>query len=45
MIEQMAILSRERICNDNRVGHNHHRVICRACGQMHEVDCAVGYTA
>jgi Fur family ferric uptake transcriptional regulator len=27
-----------------RVGDNHHHLICRACGQMVDVDCAVGYT-
>lgn len=25
-----------------RVGDNHHHVICRVCGQMSDVDCAVG---
>ena len=25
-----------------RVGDNHHHLICRACGQMVDVDCAVG---
>jgi Fur family ferric uptake transcriptional regulator len=25
-----------------RVGDNHHHVICRICGQMVDVDCAVG---
>jgi Fe2+ or Zn2+ uptake regulation protein len=25
-----------------RVGDNHHHVICRACGRMVDVDCAVG---
>jgi Fur family ferric uptake transcriptional regulator len=29
---------------ENRVGDNHHHVICRACGVMADVDCAVGYT-
>ena len=27
-----------------RVGDNHHHVICRTCGRMVDVDCAVGYT-
>ena len=27
-----------------RVGDNHHHVICRACGRMVDVDCAVGDT-
>ena len=27
-----------------RVGDNHHRLICRACGRMVDVDCAVGDT-
>jgi Fe2+ or Zn2+ uptake regulation protein len=27
---------------ENRVGDNHHHVICRDCGRMADVDCAVG---
>jgi Fe2+ or Zn2+ uptake regulation protein len=27
-----------------RVGDNHHHLICRACGRMVDVDCAVGVT-
>jgi Fe2+ or Zn2+ uptake regulation protein len=27
---------------ENRVGDNHHHLVCRACGQMVDVDCAVG---
>ena len=27
-----------------RVGDNHHHLICRTCGRMVDVDCAVGYT-
>jgi Fe2+ or Zn2+ uptake regulation protein len=27
-----------------RVGDNHHHLICRACGQVVDVDCAVGET-
>lgn len=27
-----------------RVGDNHHHVVCRACGRIADVDCAVGYT-
>ena len=27
---------------ENRVGDNHHHVVCRVCGQMVDVDCAVG---
>jgi Fe2+ or Zn2+ uptake regulation protein len=27
---------------ENRVGDNHHHLICRACGRMVDVDCAVG---
>ena len=26
-----------------RVGDNHHHLICRTCGRMVDVDCAVGY--
>ena len=29
---------------EDRVGDNHHHLICRACGQMVDVDCAVGDT-
>jgi Fur family transcriptional regulator, stress-responsive regulator len=27
-----------------RVGANHHHVVCRTCGAVADVDCAVGYT-
>ena len=27
---------------ENRVGDNHHHIVCRACGRMVDVDCAVG---
>jgi Fur family ferric uptake transcriptional regulator len=29
---------------EDRVGDNHHHLICRSCGEMVDVDCAVGYT-
>ena len=29
---------------ENRVGDNHHHLICRACGRMVDVDCAAGET-
>jgi Fur family transcriptional regulator, stress-responsive regulator len=29
---------------EDRVGDNHHHLICRACGRMIDVDCAVGAT-
>ena len=29
---------------ENRVGDNHHHLICRICNRMVDVDCAVGYT-
>jgi Fur family transcriptional regulator, stress-responsive regulator len=29
---------------EDRVGDNHHHVICRSCGKMVDVDCAVGET-
>lgn len=29
---------------EDRVGDNHHHLICRTCGQMVDVDCAVGAT-
>jgi Fur family transcriptional regulator, stress-responsive regulator len=28
---------------EDRVGDNHHHVICRSCGRMVDTDCAVGY--
>jgi Fur family ferric uptake transcriptional regulator len=27
-----------------RVGDNHHHIVCRSCGAIADVDCAVGYT-
>jgi Fur family transcriptional regulator, stress-responsive regulator len=27
-----------------RAGDNHHHVVCRSCGAISDVDCAVGYT-
>ncbi len=27
---------------ENRVGDNHHHLICRACGTTFDIDCAVG---
>jgi Fur family ferric uptake transcriptional regulator len=27
---------------ESRVGDNHHHVVCRACGAIADVDCAVG---
>lgn len=27
-----------------RVGDNHHHLVCRACGDVADVDCAVGHT-
>ena len=27
-----------------RIGDNHHHVVCRSCGAISDVDCAVGYT-
>jgi Fur family ferric uptake transcriptional regulator len=29
---------------ESRVGDNHHHVVCRACGTIADVDCAVGHT-
>jgi Fur family ferric uptake transcriptional regulator len=29
---------------ESRVGDNHHHVVCRTCGAIADVDCAVGYT-
>jgi Fur family ferric uptake transcriptional regulator len=29
---------------ESRVGDNHHHVVCRSCGTIADVDCAVGAT-
>jgi Fe2+ or Zn2+ uptake regulation protein len=29
---------------EDRVGDNHHHLVCRSCGDLVDVDCAVGYT-
>jgi Fe2+ or Zn2+ uptake regulation protein len=29
---------------EDRVGDNHHHVICRSCGRMVDTDCAAGYS-
>jgi Fur family transcriptional regulator, stress-responsive regulator len=29
---------------ENRVGDNHHHLMCRTCSRMVDVNCAVGYT-
>lgn len=29
---------------ESRVGDNHHHLVCRACGTVRDVDCAVHYT-
>ena len=29
---------------EGRVGDNHHHLICRSCGAVTDVDCAVGHT-
>lgn len=29
---------------ERRVGDNHHHVVCRSCGEIADVDCAVGDT-
>jgi Fe2+ or Zn2+ uptake regulation protein len=29
---------------ESRVGDNHHHVLCRSCGAIADVDCAVGFT-
>jgi Fur family transcriptional regulator, stress-responsive regulator len=28
---------------EGRVGDNHHHIVCRTCGRMGDVDCAVGH--
>ncbi|MDQ2959492.1 MAG: transcriptional repressor [Candidatus Dormibacteraeota bacterium] len=39
-IQPMASVARY----ESRVGDNHHHVVCRSCGAIGDVDCAVGYT-
>jgi Fur family transcriptional regulator, stress-responsive regulator len=29
---------------ESRVGDNHHHLVCRSCGEISDVDCAVGQT-
>lgn len=29
---------------ESRIGDNHHHVVCRSCGAIEDVDCAVGHT-
>jgi Fur family ferric uptake transcriptional regulator len=29
---------------ESRVGDNHHHIVCRSCGEIADVDCAVGDT-
>ena len=29
---------------EDRVADNHHHLVCRGCGVMFDIDCAVGYT-
>ncbi|NLG54871.1 MAG: transcriptional repressor [Rhodococcus sp.] len=29
---------------ETRVGDNHHHLVCRQCGSIEDVDCAVGHT-
>jgi Fe2+ or Zn2+ uptake regulation protein len=29
---------------ESRVGDNHHHIVCRGCGAIADVDCAVGHT-
>ena len=29
---------------EGRVGDNHHHLVCRSCGALADVDCAVGHT-
>jgi Fur family transcriptional regulator, stress-responsive regulator len=39
-IQPMGSVARYEV----RVGDNHHHVVCRSCGAIADVDCAVGYT-
>ncbi len=36
--------ARSPACYETRVDDNHHHLVCRACGQMVDIDCAVGST-
>lgn len=36
--------SRSPALFEDRVGDNHHHLICRSCGKTKDVDCAVGHT-
>ena len=36
--------SRSVALYESRVGDNHHHVVCRSCGAIEDVDCAVGTT-
>ncbi len=36
--------ARSPACYEDRVDDNHHHLVCRSCGQMVDVDCAVGLT-
>jgi len=36
--------SRSPALFEDRVGDNHHHLICRSCGKAKDVDCAVGHT-
>ena len=53
--DALALLAAERLIRriqpagsparfEDRVGDNHHHLICRACGRMVDVDCAIGAT-
>jgi Fur family ferric uptake transcriptional regulator len=39
-IQPMGSVARYEV----RVGDNHHHVVCRSCGAIADIDCAVGYT-
>lgn len=36
--------ARSPACYEDRVDDNHHHLVCRSCGRMVDVDCAVGST-
>ncbi len=53
--DALAVLSDKRLIRriqpagsparyEDRVGDNHHHLVCRVCGRMADVDCAVGVT-
>ncbi len=47
--EELSVISRQAVYDplaryEDRLGDDHHHVICRTCGPLRDVDCAVGET-